>query len=774
MKIIRQDKITAMTRSEKRTIRSDNIMRIAAMLITLVGFSVRLHHLAGDSFWYDEILTVNIAGGNLGEAFSVRSHPPLFYLLVSSAIKLLEENEFAARLPSAIAGALAVPLLLVWGRLMKRPRAGLWAGLLLALSPFHVRYSQEARHYAWLMLLSLATYIFLYLAIHKTRWRWWVIFALLTALNIYTHYGALVVLASQTIFLSGWIIWQWFRRQRRAIIYPLTSAIIVISLLLVWLPKLQLALRWNLGETAVRGSQDIMPATVWAREMFYAFGTTSPWLPYALMGLFCAGLLIWAQERRWIRLTLIGSGVLLPIILISSFQVSRWAFAKYVIYILPLFLLTIGVALDTILQQSKRLLGEADRPLYVVSSVSILAFFLLTARPLLQEEHQSMRRDWRGVANYLDETASAGDVVLIMTLDLGSGFNQGAFVLPYYLSQTSKQYHVLVAHNLDEAKLDRLLAVDTEVWVTFINRVTDIAPEAFSPPLLSFQGSLFLWDNSTPPAPILDQIIHIYRRLLPLAISPSPHCLLQEDLALLYTKAKEYVAANDIYAQAKGQCRQQVNGRFSGEYDLVREIYHGLIVHYEQNGKIQEARRVAAQLLAINRKDDKALETLTVANLLRAFEAGEGQISAAGEGIEPVQVRRYTMPHNGDWGNVLMIHPPQSWSYQMTLPLEPTRFYSRVAMAPESWAWNGDGSTFVVTINTVTEPPKTVFRQYVSNTPPDQVWHEVSVPLTLYAGQSITLTLQTAPGPAGDFSGDWAGWETPRILYASPAPDLND
>jgi hypothetical protein len=35
-----------------------------------------------------------------------------------------------------------------------------------------------------------------------------------------------------------------------------------------------------------------------------------------------------------------------------------------------------------------------------------------------------------------------------------------------------------------------------------------------------------------------------------------------------------------------------------------------------------------------------------------------------------------------------------------------------------------------------------------------------------YAGQTITLTLVTDPGPAGDTTGDWAGWDSPRIVYA--------
>ena len=49
---------------------------------------------------------------------------------------------------------------------------------------------------------------------------------------------------------------------------------------------------------------------------------------------------------------------------------------------------------------------------------------------------------------------------------------------------------------------------------------------------------------------------------------------------------------------------------------------------------------------------------------------------------------------------------------------------------------------------------------------PDRAWHDVEVPLRQYAGQTITLTLETDPGPKGDTTGDWAGWESPRVVYA--------
>ncbi|MCP4426176.1 MAG: hypothetical protein GY803_16920, partial [Chloroflexi bacterium] len=211
--------------------------RLIALVLIWMGFGVRFHQLGSDSFWLDEMLTLSTARRGVVAALAVRGHPPLYYWFVSAAIKLLGENEFAARLPSAMAGTLAVPLLIMWGKRRKRPSIGLWAALLLTLSPFHLRYSQEARHYTWLMLVSLATYVALERAMARPQWKRWLIFAVCTVVNVYIHYAALVVLASQVIMIVGWIGGQWRKQGYRMLVFPGAAALVVLALYAPWLSK---------------------------------------------------------------------------------------------------------------------------------------------------------------------------------------------------------------------------------------------------------------------------------------------------------------------------------------------------------------------------------------------------------------------------------------------------------------------------------------------------------------------------------------------------------
>jgi 4-amino-4-deoxy-L-arabinose transferase-like glycosyltransferase len=82
-------------------------------------------------------------------------HPPLQPLLMAAWIRLFGDGEVAVRLPALLCGLGAVAATAVLGRALADRRTGLLAALLVALSPAHVWYSQEARVYSLGVLLVL-------------------------------------------------------------------------------------------------------------------------------------------------------------------------------------------------------------------------------------------------------------------------------------------------------------------------------------------------------------------------------------------------------------------------------------------------------------------------------------------------------------------------------------------------------------------------------------------------------------------------------------------
>lgn len=115
-------------------------------------------------------------------------------------------DETVSRLPPFAAGLgslVALAGMLGW---LGRPGSGLAGALMLALHPWHVRYSTEARGYT-LMLLFLVLSIWLALvALKNGRWRWWLAFGAAEFLCMYSWKGVMYPLAAANLVLLLWIL----------------------------------------------------------------------------------------------------------------------------------------------------------------------------------------------------------------------------------------------------------------------------------------------------------------------------------------------------------------------------------------------------------------------------------------------------------------------------------------------------------------------------------------------------------------------------------------
>jgi predicted membrane-bound mannosyltransferase len=129
------------------------LVGMAAVLAT--GLAARLYGIDAKPFWMDEITTLQRASLPLRQviADSLSFHHLPAYFLVVSWLKLIGASEAVLRLPSAVFGALTGAVVCGIGRTLAGLRAGVLAGLLVALSPLQVQYGQEARSYALVICL---------------------------------------------------------------------------------------------------------------------------------------------------------------------------------------------------------------------------------------------------------------------------------------------------------------------------------------------------------------------------------------------------------------------------------------------------------------------------------------------------------------------------------------------------------------------------------------------------------------------------------------------
>jgi 4-amino-4-deoxy-L-arabinose transferase-like glycosyltransferase len=107
----------------------------------------------------DEVLTATAARHSLSVLLTDPAvdvnFPPLHNVIVHLVQRWLGTSDAFLRLPSALAGALSVPVVFAGSRLWIGDRGAWLAAFLLTISPFHVWYSQEARPYAFLVLFGL-------------------------------------------------------------------------------------------------------------------------------------------------------------------------------------------------------------------------------------------------------------------------------------------------------------------------------------------------------------------------------------------------------------------------------------------------------------------------------------------------------------------------------------------------------------------------------------------------------------------------------------------
>jgi len=189
---------------------TSGLRRAVLGTILLAGTLLRLEGLGRDSLWHDEGWTASLVRGSPGRLLHhLRrhdAHPPLYYLLLQ-AFSPLGDSEAALRLPSALAGIAAIPLLYRLVRRLYGPAPATLAALLLALSPAHVHFSQEARSYALLFLLCLASLNLLFdLRIAGGPLRG-AAFAACSAAIMATHYMGAFFLLSEglAVLLIVWI-----------------------------------------------------------------------------------------------------------------------------------------------------------------------------------------------------------------------------------------------------------------------------------------------------------------------------------------------------------------------------------------------------------------------------------------------------------------------------------------------------------------------------------------------------------------------------------------
>ncbi len=358
---------------------------------------IRFRGLGNESLWGDEIRLVSLARRPVLEVWSRTVFPPV-HLLVLKAASVLGDSEWVVRLPSAIAGVLGVMTVMVLARRALGRSAGVAAGVLLALSPFHIAVSREAKYFPLVVLFAALALLSLHQARRRPAWLW--VFAAASVANMYTHtYAALLIACHMPIAL--WVVVGHVREK----------PVLVLALLVVIAASAPLLLRAveteTVGAESAIGDTPFEPlSATYYHRLLATFGPGPKVWPAALLLLL--GLPSLFRDRSLVLLILasVCGPILLVVVLRPPIYVDR-----YLAPVLPSLVVWLAAAVALI-----------TRPLKSLGTVvPILAAFLLAAAVVpasggigvAPERVGSSREDWKGVATHLRRRVAPGDVVVL-------------------------------------------------------------------------------------------------------------------------------------------------------------------------------------------------------------------------------------------------------------------------------------------------------------------------------------------------------------------------
>ncbi|NET03372.1 MAG: hypothetical protein F6K16_01265 [Symploca sp. SIO2B6] len=156
-------------------------------------------------------------------------HPPLYYILLRFWVQLFGNSVAVTRSLSALISLLVFPCV-YWLclELFESPLVGAIAIALIAVSPFHVLYAQEAREYSLWTVTILLSSAALLRALRVNRLSTWGIYTVALTLSFYTFPFSIFVGMGQGIYV---ILREGFRFNRTVRAYLVTSLIALLSFL---------------------------------------------------------------------------------------------------------------------------------------------------------------------------------------------------------------------------------------------------------------------------------------------------------------------------------------------------------------------------------------------------------------------------------------------------------------------------------------------------------------------------------------------------------------
>lgn len=219
---------------------SRNRLLAGAVGVLMLAFLLRTPCLSLSSLWLDEIHSYERASQQswqaVHEMLRFTGHAPMYEAVLLHCWMKLGTSEFVLRFPSVMSALMSIAATYALGRGIFNAQVGLLSAFLLAVSPLHIYYSQEARMYTLAALMTtLGTYFFFRASLgtnSASTWRYWGGYVLCATLGLYTHYYTGFALLA--VFIFG-LVRVAIKRNGSSLLPPLLAHAAIGLLFAPWL-----------------------------------------------------------------------------------------------------------------------------------------------------------------------------------------------------------------------------------------------------------------------------------------------------------------------------------------------------------------------------------------------------------------------------------------------------------------------------------------------------------------------------------------------------------
>ncbi|MCA9913634.1 MAG: glycosyltransferase family 39 protein [Anaerolineae bacterium] len=185
------------------------------LALVVVAALLRFWDIGGESFWYDELIMVDITQNwELAARDIDAGRGPVLVVIGYAWGQIFGYSEASVRAISAIAGTATILFLYLLARRLFDQRVAMIAAGLAAISGFLIYYSQDYRYYSLVALFNVLSYYFFVLALQEKRW-YFIPYVIFSVLLYHTHPYALYFYVGQGLFFllfalrfrDRWVTW---------------------------------------------------------------------------------------------------------------------------------------------------------------------------------------------------------------------------------------------------------------------------------------------------------------------------------------------------------------------------------------------------------------------------------------------------------------------------------------------------------------------------------------------------------------------------------------